>query len=192
MNQTKYADMMVDIETTGIPPNYKCGIWQVGAVTYSLDLRAGVDFMSTINPNDAMVFPFESDPGTLAWQESNNSENWRVAHSYEQKIGAMKDMLQSFSSYIGRMRAITEVEGKILRLWCKGTAFDFPILENAFQVFGIRCPWKYWELYDLRTMLNVCGVKATKAANAHDAYEDAVVQMDDLKRCLDLLNTVKG
>ena len=68
-------------------------------------------------------------------------------------------------------------------VWGNGSTFDITILENAYKIIGdIPHPWKFWNIRDLRTLVNAASVigfnhKQLKHVGVyHDALADAVHQ----------------
>lgn len=179
----QFVDLMLDIETTGLKPG--CGVWNIGIAVNGLEGCEEATFVCTINPESLdTVEGITADFRTILWQQMSNDENWTVAHSYEKSPDALRTMLEDTAEYLQRVRSAASNEGKKLRLWCKGTNFDFPIMEYLYKLFELPVPWYYNELHDLRTVLSICNVRATKGPNSHDALADAETQLEDLLVCL--------
>ncbi len=65
-------------------------------------------------------------------------------------------------------------------IWAHGISFDIPILEEAYIRCGIEKPWKYWNINDYRTILNLVGLNNRELRKGdeghHTALDDAVAQ----------------
>jgi hypothetical protein len=65
----------------------------------------------------------------------------------------------------------------------RGAAFDFPIIESLMATVGIACPWKYNQVWDHRTIVNLLGdpgLERPKTYTNHDGYWDARFQLRQL------------
>jgi len=175
-------NVMVDIETTGIKPG--CGIWQIGACT-SIN-GAFITFDEVINPNVIDQDVFKSDSNTIKWQYENNLKNYQAAFTNGKY--SMEVLLLRFVDWLDQLKA-TDAD---LAIWCKGTDFDFPILEYAFKVYDIITPWKYSQVRDLRTLCKVLDSPVPYFPGAHDALFDAIHQYKHLTTLLARINTHGG
>lgn len=84
---------------------------------------------------------------------------------------------------------IRERMGCTPRFWSKGSNFDFPILEHAYRAFGIEIPWEYHEIRDLRTYMDLVGVKDYSmpfVGIKHTSEYDVIHEMKLLRECLRL------
>lgn len=65
----------------------------------------------------------------------------------------------------------------------RGAAFDFPIIESLMTLVGVKVPWKYNQVWDHRTVMNLVGdpgiARPTHFVN-HDGYWDARFQLRQL------------
>lgn len=185
MSSSRKYRVMIDIETLGLKPG--AGIWQIGAVTSD-----GEHFAYTVNP-DAVVMrqgPECSDPSTIIWQENYNSENWRAAWRLALPGPNTVNTLpvETFHSWARNYKHGRDN----VEWWSKGN-FDFPLIEASLrELAGLTSfPWKYSEIRELRTLMAVCGIYPTKGV-AHDAHQDAVDQMEQLNKCLEIVKRGKA
>lgn len=185
MSSSRKYRVMIDIETLGLKPG--AGIWQIGAVTSDGDW-----FNVTVNP-DAVITrqgPECSDPSTILWQENYNSKNWEAARGLAVPGPGTVNILPAEHFY-SWARNYAHGKEKV-EWWSKGN-FDFPLIEASIRELqmDVRMPWKYSEIRELRTLMAVCGIYPTKEV-AHDAYQDAVDQMEQLNRCLEIVKRGKA
>lgn len=178
----RYVEVMVDIETTGLKPG--CGIWEIGAVAVRRDGVNEKEFEYTINPQSLLrAYPAFWDSATINWQETTNRANWHAAHSYDESVEAPHQMLIAFFIWCKDIKEASKLRGEEVRYWCKGTAFDFPIIVQMAEDLGMPdhlIPWKHNQLNDLRTICNVLDRPVPKFAGAHAALVDATHQMAHL------------
>jgi hypothetical protein len=64
-------------------------------------------------------------------------------------------------------------------LWAQGCTFDFPILENSFSKCKMDVPWRFWNVRDSRTLLDVARVslKDIPSNGTHHALHDCYKQI---------------
>lgn len=66
------------------------------------------------------------------------------------------------------------------KIWAKGS-FDFNILENLFRLTDSEVPWKFYQLRELRTLMDETGVP--RGDVAHTALDDCIAQVAQLAEC---------
>lgn len=178
----EYIDVMIDIETTGTKVG--AGVYQIGAIYRRED--GGVNqFICTINPLDIPILPEQE---TIAWHYSKNYDNWKSALDIVVGETSLKDMLEQLSEFIVCARDYATNRDRKIRVWCKGVSFDFPLLQYWYNFYGIKQPWHYREICDLRTLLTVTEEEVDKMDHAHNALVDATGQLYTLERCLYKIN----
>ena len=92
----------------------------------------------------------------------------------------MLDAMSSFgrvplTSFADRFRQAF-AENQPTAVWTKGT-FDCPIIASLIG----DVPWKFYQVKELRTLMNECGVPKGKVA--HNAMDDCIDQIKALKKC---------
>lgn len=185
-------EVMVDTETTDV--KYTAGVWQIGAVRTVLPEEIPDDiplsFIRTLNPKGMMLRnpTLTSDKETINWQEQANSNNWAAA--LELTGDHLGRALCEFTDWLYAIKELAQFYNAEVRFWCKGTNFDFPILENAYKSFKLPAPWHYWQLNDLRTLCNVLQSPVPSFVGAHDALEDADHQLLHLNNLLSRLENL--
>lgn len=157
--------VMIDLETMGTTPD--SAIVSIGAVIF--DPRYGI-----ITKNEFyMELDWESqnrliDQETVKWWEGQ-SEEARAAH-----YGL--DELSEALSLLARWLP------KDAKVWGNGSTFDISMLEDAYRQLNIEIPWKFWNVRDCRTVLDMYesvrgGFNKTVNRNgAHNALQDAKFQ----------------
>lgn len=60
---------------------------------------------------------------------------------------SLPTVLKSFSKWFG--------SNPRMRIWGNGSSFDVTILGEAYRLCGIEPPWKYWNVRDLRTVVDL-------------------------------------
>jgi hypothetical protein len=151
-------DVMIDIETLGTKPG--CVVLQVAGLAFNrsemisppgnvtTETFAKMDrFNAYILPASQAKYELKADLGTLQWH-LNLPRTALIRACSEGKDIA--DVLREFYLWIAE-HLRHDYEGMI---WCRGTDFDPPILEETFKRVGMpTTPWQYWQKQDLRTLL---------------------------------------
>lgn len=165
--------IMVDLETLDNSPT-SC-IISIGAVLFDfekddvyetwylpIDAASCVSRGLTMSADTVMWWMKQSDQARSAFKD--------VGHDLE---GALK----LFGNWIQEHNP----EG----IWGNGADFDNVILSNAYKAVGQKLPWKYYKNRCFRTLKNCFPVELVREGTHHNAVDDAVHQMKQLK----LINT---
>ena len=139
--RTAYAaarHLIVDIETLGL--TVPAPVLSIGAVF--LDCSAGLPasmrtWQVKVDPKKCIGEP---DPKTLDWWSKQSEEARREAFE------ATPDA-NPFGKFLGFVRDV-----KPTYFWGKSHDFDFGHLGAQIEALGIRPPWTYWRLRDIRTI----------------------------------------
>ena len=166
--------VMIDIETLSTHPT--AAFFEVAAVPFDLDRKephAG-DLHSNpgslhlhIDPSNQIESgKFHVDWNTIKWWK-NQTQSWDVPERIP-TLMALQKLINTFNW--------KEVEG----IWSKGSCFDIPILDHAFRAYGLKTPWSYRSVWDVRTIEMLA--RTTKTTNpSHNALEDALSQINDVQ-----------
>lgn len=66
-------------------------------------------------------------------------------------------------------------------VWTKGT-MDLFCIKDLFEYFDMETPWKFWQPRDIRTAKEfVKEWKTIENENAHNALDDAITELNELK-----------
>lgn len=158
---------MVDIETMGKGPT--AAIIQIGALTFCK--RTGyIDrkFRADVSLQSSLQHGCHLDQDTVDW--------WRGRLLHQPNCQPLPTALLAFARWYAGYEQWGQAE-----IWCKGLAFDIPILDHAFKVCGHDSPWHYRTPRDIRTLKALAiergfVVPPTPVAS-HDGLEDCVIQV---------------
>lgn len=166
--------VMLDLETLATTPD--AAVLQCAACRFNPD-TGEVDTVNTFNQylsrdaNDKAGR--RVDPGTIAWWAKQGPEaQARLAHG-ETQAGDRKfgDMLRAFHAWAGDCV-----------IWSNGATFDVAIVEDGFRSIGMQPPWKFWNVRDVRTIVDLAERRGLTRemfpleGTAHDALDDAIHQ----------------
>lgn len=168
---TQFFDLMVDIETCGLPPDG--ALLSIGAVFFDLHTQTlGPTFNQTINLTSSVARGGVMDPGTVLWWLRQGDE---APKSVAYGGMPIDDVLTNFSAWIKETCRHEDV-----RPWGNGSSFDLTILNSAYLRSGIRTPWWFANERDFRTVRNMYPAvvydPAEKGDGAHNALADAIFQ----------------
>lgn len=166
-------NVMVDIETAGKRPG--CIILAIAACTFDKQKI----FKNTIDIKVSRAAGFTEDRDTMAWWNKQNPQLRELMFS-----GTTPTLiaLNDFSDWLKR------IHEKDIFVWSKGSNFDFPIIEAAYDKYDLAAPWHYRNVRDLRTLTSlVPHVQFVRPAIAHDPLEDCYAQVDHAVKVLQVL-----
>jgi hypothetical protein len=167
----------IDLET--LKSRYDAAILSIGAAAIDLDTgKLGKTFYREINLATAMKAGSIS-PDTLAWWVGQNDKAKRVFSDHGKKV-PLSVALYDLGLYVAEHKGAT--------VWGNGSSFDITILEYAYDhgAVGQQEPWAYWDVRDMRTIVDVAAVDKKSIPSvgvAHNALDDAIFQAHVIHRC---------
>tara|TARA_R110002096_G_scaffold69149_9_gene166465 strand:- start:13426 stop:13977 length:552 start_codon:yes stop_codon:yes gene_type:complete len=168
----KYENVMIDLETLGITP--QAPIASIGAVCFSPDL------------NDLSKEPFYAEldwkrqdrkvcESTIEWWDTQPAEAFAALGGQDNIVQVLIDLAEWLPANA--------------KVWGNGATFDISMLEDAYRQYGLPIPWKFWNVRDCRTVVdmyksyrlfNKDAVELNRPANNHNALADAVNQAEHI------------
>lgn len=163
-------DLMIDLETLGTGPD-TCVI-SIGACFFNEET-------GEIGPTYYMAFDIDSQlkagrsvtGSTLKWWMGQSNAAKVV---FNEKAEDPKQVLELFAKWVLAQTTISKVKP-----WGNGATFDISIIEDMFHMYNVKCPWLYYNVFDLRTFKRYVAnnAKIDRAEGvAHNALSDAVNQ----------------
>lgn len=172
------TDVMIDLETLGTGPF--SSILTIGAIRFK---RGGfIDpnktykslpekdvFYRRIKPKSCKHFGLEEDQETIRWWDKQDAESKFEALNNPDRI-SIDQALREFSDWFN--------SGD--KIWGNGSCFDVTILSSAYRLCNINIPWKFWDIRDLRTMMDMGNVRLRDLPNnnkhhaLHDCYRQII------------------
>jgi hypothetical protein len=169
---------MIDIETMSRANN--AAVISIGACTFDSN---GIHdtFKVNIKPESAKAFGMRIDKDTIDWwmKQSVEVRNASLTRNVMADFG-----LKQFADWVK--------SHKPSKVWAQGVTFDMVILENAFISVKVDQPWKFYDVCDSRTLLEMFGIRTTDlhakaGSNHHDALDDAKIQAQAVVTVLNAL-----
>lgn len=163
-------DVMIDIETLGT--SVGCPILSVGAVEFCRHTgEFGRECEWVVNFSEA-VNSGKVDGNTLSW--------WML-----QSDEARQALFNEFSvTPVQALQGLSNFVKDYQKVWGNGSTFDISILEYAMKQNDIHIPWKFWNVRDVRTVVDlasgICNKKGfeNNRVAAHTALGDAKHQAE--------------
>lgn len=168
------SEFMIDIETGALPHTIPPGM------LIEVKEIAVVQFDDEGIHNRLQLFPAIGnglcDGDTELWWikqllEKDGVPEW-VQARLSNNVTPMSECLKQLTRFIG-------FEGRP-RIWTKG-AFDLPILEAHLAAERMPAVWKYHQHRDLRTVLKEAAVVVNYEDTTHNALEDCIAQVEQLR-----------
>lgn len=163
-------NVMIDIESLGTTPG--CVVLSIGAVEFD-DNNLGKEFEVNIDVESCTRNGLTMDARTVLWW-LDQSDEARKAITQRKNVPLEEAMVRLHNAF--------DWKGK--KVWCNGSNFDTPILEEAFRKVELTAPWRYYDVMDYRTLKNLMPTKVLKEIRAeivgnytsHNALDDAKEQ----------------
>ena len=132
-------------------------------------------FYRRITLDSCKDYGFHVDPETEEWWSKQNKDIKYEALENPDRVRIPK-ALKEFSQWIGDPTKV--------KIWGNGSSFDCGILGNAYKQCSLDIPWKFWLERDLRTIMDIGGIKAYDLPKdgLHNALYDCYRQIIGLQR----------
>lgn len=173
-------DFSIDTETLGVRPD--AAILSIGVVQFDRDTgKLGKKFYVEIDIDSAIASGSISG-STLAWwiEQSPRAKQLFAKDRQEQKVSLATALHQLRTFFLD---APAGKAGPDQYVWGNGATADITWLENAYLKgsVGLEVPWKFWNIRDMRTAVDMSGVDPKNwpfpnNAVAHNALDDAARQ----------------
>lgn len=163
-------DISFDLETLGTSANSK--ILSIGAAYFDR-------YSGAIGRTLYLILDTNDDPqgevseATLKWWSEQEAAA-RAVFSYGVKCKARDAVI-----------ALQEFVDPDACVWGNGSSFDITILGSYIVRHGHREPWKFWNVRDMRTVVDLAGNPALPfVGTKHNAVDDAVHQAKVIAECI--------
>lgn len=169
-------DIMLDLETTGVSAG--CCILSIGAVTLDEKFK----FYEKIDIKSCHKAGLVDFHGTMAWWNKQSAEARMEAFS------GTKELPIILGAFYDWFKSVERVSGGDAFIWGNGADFDLPILSKAYELTGMKEPWKPFNGRCYRTLKNLPenkGILADKfEGTKHNALADAIYQARHMMKIL--------
>lgn len=162
-------NLMVDIETLGNTGSDVVVI-SIGACFFDdIAGEIGAKFSMNLDIADQLKTRVV-DAGTLKWWMTQSDAAKKV---FSEAAAPTDLVLKTFVAWVVANASVDQV-----RPWGNGSSFDISIMEDILRQYRIEVPWKFYNVYDLRTFRQYVGkgAKVDKIGVEHNALDDAISQ----------------
>ena len=169
-------NIMLDIETLGT--GVDSVVIQVAMIKFDRDGTLGESLSVRLNRDEQLKLGLSYTQSTLDWWNKTNPELLKTLLT--ENVSSLNEGLTKISNFVSR----TDY------LWCHAT-FDAPILSNLFEAAGMKAPWGYKNVRDIRTLVDLTQLNLSDynwvAEKTHDALDDCRFQ---IKYCCDAFKRI--
>lgn len=166
-------ELMVDIETLGIKND--APVMSLGAVLFNSGgmydrFYIRFDVEGQIDSGLRKV-----DGSTIKWWMSQDNAAQKV---FSDKSIDTEQALKGFNEFFNKILTQYNIEKQNLKVWGNGPTFDMSIMESLFRSYGMKEPWDFRAVRDLRTFKEYVydGSQTERVGTHHNALDDAEYQ----------------
>ena len=165
-NQPQFV---VDLETLSTRAN-AC-IVSIGVVKFTIQDGILEEFFVNVDPASCKEYGLHFDKDTIEWWTKQSKE---ARESWQKDPVSLPEALHRLADFYEKKSPI----------WGFGANFDITILESAYYAIGYNkdsknreyLPWKFWDIYCLRTLSNILNKRLEKTGINHNALHDAIAE----------------
>lgn len=159
--------VMIDLETLGTNPD--CVFISIGAVEFDPNTgEFGRECYKVLSIQDQESLGRTMTLSTLQWWKRQSAEARKVLEEAKApNADLMSSCLTDFKAWLPPSCVV----------WGNGSTFDIAILENAYTQINLTPRWRFWNVRDVRTIVDLAkGIveRPTEVqGTAHNALDDA-------------------
>ena len=169
MNTAKH--IIIDIETLG--RRNDAAVTQVGIVIADENFNVLDSYLIQVTPDAWNTCNRTFTGETLLWWMQQKKSP--VSNTHTISVCSYTDLADNL--YLIFRRYNTEEN----TVWTKGP-MDLFCIKDICEYLNMETPWKFWQPRDIRTAKEIIKKwKVIENGNAHDALEDALTELSELK-----------
>lgn len=180
----KFGNIMFDIET--LDNKYSACILSIGAVEFNKETgETGEELYIDVDLQSCLDEGLTIGASTFKWWMQQSEE--ARSRIYNATGVTLEEALEQVFAFVKKC-------GDEVNVWGNGSTFDITILSHALYKFFIETPWKYYNVKDVRTIVDInpsikknCPFQGVK----HDALADCHHQIKYLTETLKSIKTTK-
>ena len=175
------SDIMIDLETLNTTPD--ASILTIGAVKFDpfgqeLKEPKMDSFYVKVDLDSCNRIGLTTNDDTIAWWANQSQAAQDAAFDPDGRIDIEDAFARLYKFCWGAKR-----------VWANGACFDIIICEHVFRKINRACPWKFWEVRDVRTAFDLGIDPKRPPVTAHHALEDAWNQAVGIQNVYNTLRT---
>lgn len=157
--------IVIDIETLG--RRNDAAITQVGIVIAEEDFNILDSYLIQVTPDVWNTCNRTFTGETLLWWMQQKNTPTHSVRSYKDLVDKLYKIFRRYNT-------------EETAVWTKG-AMDLFCIKDICEYLNIETPWKFWQPRDIRTAKEFVKEWKTFENNNHDALDDALNQLRELK-----------
>ena len=164
-----YNQLHVDLET--LDTEHTARILSIGAVWGGQTFYAQID-TSHYEMYAMPEWRFTYSQKTLDW--------WDKQGGFQPSVDRVEAPFSAISRFIKWVTDVT-ADANDWTIWANAPDFDCAILRHHMKIFTLKCPWKYYQQQDVRTVKRLAErlkLPVKKFKNDHNALQDAKNQRE--------------
>lgn len=186
------ADLIFDLETLDIYPS--AVVLSIGCFAFNLSkpINHSKGIYLKLNVEEQIkTYKRTIGPKTVEWWKEQSPAAKEVLKPSPSDL-SVKDALVKLNEFIKE----SEYDWNSSYCWCRGTAFDFPILESLYLNSDTLMGYNTWKIRDVRTMIDSFQLFAQAAdkeytfddigLNNHNALDDCISDAMRMNRLFNL------
>lgn len=163
--------IVIDIETLG--RRNDAAITQVGLAIADKNFNILDKFLIQVDPKAWHTCNRTFTGETLLWWMKQ--KNTPVSKPCNYFIYNYMELIETLN------QLFWECSSEDTIVWTKGS-MDLFCIKDLSEYFDMETPWKFWQLRDIRTAKEIIkDWKVCKNNNAHNALDDAITELNELK-----------
>lgn len=186
-SNSRELHFMVDTETYGLRPD---------SVILSLGACTVLPPVETEFSNETFYEEFSVSFQSVRAKQQATMDWWATQSNCP--CNGTTPLAEGLAKFIEWMSSLCNNRQAVPVVWCKGTDFDIPLLYNAFDQCGLKAPWKYNDVADLRTITRrlwpttYTNLQRPEWLAQHNALHDAMWQAYVLEKLVNDLGVRNG
>lgn len=180
--------LVLDLETldtipTSVILSLGCSLFAFEEKKKNFDYYVDNGFYVKLNPIEQIKSGRTTSQSTVDWWKKQGKAAQNVLIP-EKTDSTLSEGLSLFSSYLNNSR----YDFKKSYCWCRGSSFDWPIMDNAFRQHSLKLPYNGWKIRDIKTAVDILAGTDNGAYDLKSGTPQGFIMHDSLHDCaLDIL-----
>ena len=147
--------LVLDLETLDTIPNsvilsLGCSLFAFEESNMDFNHYIETGFYVKLKATEQIKSGRTTSKDTINWWKTQGEEAKSVL--FPQKIDkTLAEGLVLFSEYLNNSR----YNFKKSYCWCRGSSFDWPIMDDAFRQHELKLPYNGWKIRDIKTAIDI-------------------------------------
>jgi len=183
--------IMIDLETLGTNPD--AVFLTAGLVRFNIETGEASEFgreLIHINMKSSLDAGRKVNADTIQWWFNQSKEAQQALFDEQAEI-SLEAALHKINKFVLHTNPNEKSETSYNRecyVWSNGSNFDIAILQNAYQHYNLKIPWQFWNIRDVRTLVDLASDKVNVKnikfkGEPHNALDDALHQIKYCSLC---------